>query len=138
MANNPYAIVIVALADEDGGGFLGFAPDLKGCMSDGATSVEALHNTEQAVLEWLDAARESGQDIPAPGCAHESAVKAQGALLQKIAEQTRALEQFDTEIRTLREALNTLTDRISENKPTWHIDPMPLIAARAMKETAVH
>ncbi len=138
MANNQYAIVIVALSDEDGGGYLGFAPDLKGCMSDGATSAEALINTEQAVLEWLDAAQENGQEAPAPGCAHENAVRAQEALVQKIAEQTKALEQFDTEIRTLRQALNSLTDRISENKPTWNIDPMPLIAARAAKETAIH
>lgn len=30
-----YPILLVSLAEDDGGGFLAVAPDLQGCMSDG-------------------------------------------------------------------------------------------------------
>lgn len=139
MANNPYAICVVALTPEDGGGFFAFVPDLQGCMADGDTSAEALANCEQAILEWIDAAKETGQHVPEPGSAHKNAVKNREGLLAKIAEQTRMLEQLDGEIHTLKKTLSTLTDRISESQPAWHVDPMPLVAVlRSPKQNAVH
>ncbi len=33
----PYTVVIKALSDEDGGGYVATVPDLPGCMSDGET-----------------------------------------------------------------------------------------------------
>jgi predicted RNase H-like HicB family nuclease len=51
-----YRVTIEPLSEEDGGGFMASAPDLEGCMSDGATPEEALHNIYDAILCWLDAA----------------------------------------------------------------------------------
>lgn len=66
--SNPtdYSVTIRPLSAADGGGFLAFAPDLPGCMSDGKTPQEALANAQDAIACWLDAARELGKPIPEP------------------------------------------------------------------------
>ena len=59
-----YRIVIEPLSDDMGGGFVSQAPELEGCLSDGATPEEALHNIYDAILCWLDTAAE--RDAPEP------------------------------------------------------------------------
>ncbi|KIZ40402.1 MULTISPECIES: type II toxin-antitoxin system HicB family antitoxin [Rhodopseudomonas] len=61
-----YAIRIERLADSDGGGYLATAPELPGCMSDGATPEEALKNVQEAIISWIESARAWQQDIPKP------------------------------------------------------------------------
>jgi len=46
--------------------FIVEAPDLPGCMADGATQEEALANVLVIIQEWMDFARELGREIPAP------------------------------------------------------------------------
>lgn len=41
-------------------------PELPGCMADGATPEEALHNVETIINEWIDTAKELGKEIPEP------------------------------------------------------------------------
>lgn len=79
-----YAIVILPLDDEDGGGFLGFAPDLPGCMSDGETPTETLRNTQAAIEEWLDLQRRRDAEIPVPGSASAQAQQREQQLLDAI------------------------------------------------------
>jgi antitoxin HicB len=43
------------LTEEEGGGWLATFPDLPGCMSDGETPEEALHNAAEAETAWLAA-----------------------------------------------------------------------------------
>jgi predicted RNase H-like HicB family nuclease len=57
-----YPILVV----DAGGGFLGRAVGLPGCMSDGDTPEEALANTVAAAAEWLDEARVLGRTVPEP------------------------------------------------------------------------
>jgi len=65
--NSPgYAVIIEPLADSDGGGFVATVPDLPGCMSDGATDVEALENAHDAIAAWIEQATAMGRAIPAP------------------------------------------------------------------------
>lgn len=66
MAKNGYPIVVGPLADDDGGGWIAYAPDLLGCMSDGETREEAARNIEDAISVWLEDAQESGDEIPEP------------------------------------------------------------------------
>ena len=66
MQKSEYAVVIEPLSDEEGGGFLATAPDLPGCMSDGATREEAARNIEDAIADWIDEAVQLGRPIPAP------------------------------------------------------------------------
>jgi antitoxin HicB len=59
-------VVVEPLPAEDGGGFVATAPDLPGCMSDGATPEEALTNVQDAIATWIEAAKDLGHDIPKP------------------------------------------------------------------------
>ena len=68
-----YLVQISPLAPEDGGGFLAIAPDLPGCMSDGASPEEALRNGYDAIECWMEAAVELGRFIPPPSAALKSA-----------------------------------------------------------------
>jgi antitoxin HicB len=61
-----YPVLIEALPQEEGGGFLATVPDLPGCMSDGETREEAARNIADAILAWVQEARTLGRPIPEP------------------------------------------------------------------------
>ncbi|MFZ1965234.1 MAG: type II toxin-antitoxin system HicB family antitoxin [Roseiarcus sp.] len=63
---NDYPVIIEALTDADGGGFLATVPDLPGCMSDGETREEAARNIEDAIACWIEEAQATGRAVPAP------------------------------------------------------------------------
>jgi antitoxin HicB len=52
------------LTEEEGGGWLAMFPDLPGCMSDGETPEEALHNAAEAESSWLTANQKWGKAKP--------------------------------------------------------------------------
>ncbi len=58
--------MIEPLLPEDSGGFLALAPDLPGCMSDGASPEEAVADVQDAIATWIEAANDVGHAIPAP------------------------------------------------------------------------
>ena len=66
MSKADYSIVIERLPKAEGGGFVAYVPDLPGCMSDGATDVEALENVHDAIDAWIDQARRMGRPVPRP------------------------------------------------------------------------
>ena len=66
MSRLEYPIVVEPLPMEEGGGFLATAPDLPGCMSDGATPEEAVANIQDAIVAWIEAARDLGHAVPKP------------------------------------------------------------------------
>lgn len=66
MSPHDYEVDIRPLSEEDGGGFIAVAPDLPGCRSDGDTPHEALTNAYDAMLRWIEAARELGRSVPQP------------------------------------------------------------------------
>ena len=66
MTRLEYAVLIEPLGPADGGGFLASVPDLPGCMSDGETPEQALHNIEDAIATWIEVARELKRPIPLP------------------------------------------------------------------------
>ena len=66
MSRLEYPIVVEPLPVEEGGGFLATAPDLPGCMSDGATPEEAVSNIQDAIVAWIEAARDLGHAVPKP------------------------------------------------------------------------
>jgi antitoxin HicB len=66
VARFDYAIVIEALSEQDGGGFLATVPDLPGCMSDGETRELAARHVEDAIEAWIDEAKALGRAIPQP------------------------------------------------------------------------
>ncbi len=82
-----YDLVVAALSEEDGGGWLALVPDLPGCMSDGETREEALENGLSAIKDWIEAANQSGIEIPEPG-----------HLRKKHIARTKVLEQLLDEL----------------------------------------
>lgn len=60
-----YRVFVEPLSSDLGGGFVSYAPDLLGCVSDGATPDEALHNIYDAIGCWLETAKANGEPIPA-------------------------------------------------------------------------
>jgi len=53
-------IKISKLTQEEGGGYLAEYINLKGCMADGETKIEALQELEKAKDSWMMAANEFG------------------------------------------------------------------------------
>ena len=103
-----YPIVIVPLSGEEGGGFLGFVPDLYGCLSDGETEEEALANVKLAIHEWIDVQQKRGIEVPKPGtAAHRSAERE-----KKLSDAIKALaddrDSADNRIRDLERKLSEL------------------------------
>lgn len=66
MAHSEYRIIVDPLSQEDGGGFLATVPDLPGCMSDGETPEEAVHNVADAIEAWLEVEMRFGRPAPVP------------------------------------------------------------------------
>jgi predicted RNase H-like HicB family nuclease len=59
-----YAVTVERLREEDRGGFVAYAPDLPGCMSDRETQEEAIQNLRDAIIAWIEEAEELGREIP--------------------------------------------------------------------------
>lgn len=109
-----YPIVIVSLSKEDGGGFQGFAVDLKGCLSDGETQEDALKNTKNAIAEWLDECIRLGRDIPKPGSSLEHAARERKGMIDAI----KALADVDDRMDSIADQLEELKEMI-QNEAEW-------------------
>jgi antitoxin HicB len=83
-----YPIVVAELSVDDGGGYVAYAPDLHGCMSDGETPEQAFENGRQAIKEWVEHALERGLEVPKPGSARANAARTRDSLLAQIREMT--------------------------------------------------
>jgi predicted RNase H-like HicB family nuclease len=57
--------LIIYWSEEDQA-FIVEVPELPGCMADGATYQEAIHNAEVVIGEWIETARSLGREIPQP------------------------------------------------------------------------
>ena len=66
MSRLEYPILVEPLPSEEGGGFIATVPDLPGCMSDGDTPEEAVSNVQDAIVTWIEAARDMGHAVPKP------------------------------------------------------------------------
>jgi predicted RNase H-like HicB family nuclease len=62
--NDFYPIVVVAMLPSDGIGYIGYVPDLRGCMSHGETPEEALSSARRATRDWIEEAKEQGWTLP--------------------------------------------------------------------------
>lgn len=65
-ANKEYPVVIRALSEAEGGGYLAEFPDLPGCMADGATPEEALKESRDALAAYLASVKKHGDPLPSP------------------------------------------------------------------------
>jgi len=61
-----YEIKVRRLTEEEGAGWFAEIPLLPGCMSDGETFDELLHNIEDAKKCWIETCLERGKPVPEP------------------------------------------------------------------------
>jgi predicted RNase H-like HicB family nuclease len=59
-----YEIIIYWSNDDQA--FISEVPELPGCVAHGRTPTEALVNCQEAIVLWLDTAKEFGRKIPEP------------------------------------------------------------------------
>ena len=59
-----YEIILYWSEDDDA--YIAEVPELAGCMADGPTAGDALHNVETVIQEWIETAQELGRTIPEP------------------------------------------------------------------------
>jgi predicted RNase H-like HicB family nuclease len=57
--------IILYWSDADNA-YIAEVPELAGCMADGPTAKEALHNVEIIAAEWIETAEQLGREIPTP------------------------------------------------------------------------
>ena len=113
-----YPIVISPLSELDGGGFLAFAPDLKGCMSDGDTQEEALSNVKDAIKEWLDLAARRNLQIPQPGSAAARAREEHEAFVRAIKEMASHVNGVEARIDEIESKINEISEK-TEHENAW-------------------
>ncbi|GAB5447162.1 type II toxin-antitoxin system HicB family antitoxin [Gymnodinialimonas sp.] len=112
---NDYAIVISAVSEEDGGGFIAFYPDLPGCMSDGETREEALKNGKDAFGAWMNVQRERGAEIPAPGDAYKQHEGKMDALFKALKSVIDYVDHAEDRITSLEDELESLIKAMRED-----------------------
>lgn len=107
-----YDVLIRPLPEDEGGGFVGYVPDLQGCMSDGDTPKEALRNTLEAMEEWLDLHRETGRHIPDRGVAVKKAIQREEALISAIHVLTERNGALEDHVAEVEKAMSVLLDQL--------------------------
>lgn len=113
-----YPVIIVRLSEQDGGGYMGYAPDLVGCMSDGETPEEAIINTQDAIEEWIDAARQRGLQIPEPGSAARKERLDKEHLIKALKAVTAGVDHLDSRLQELERTVREIEEKI-ENADAW-------------------
>lgn len=65
-----YPVLIEPRAKADGGGYVAIVPDLLGCTSNAETPEGAVAKIQEAILAWIQHAKERGHAIPKPSRHH--------------------------------------------------------------------
>lgn len=61
-----YNYEIILYWSKEDNAFIAEVPELPGCMADGKTRMEAIQNAEVVISEWIEIAKEDGEEIPEP------------------------------------------------------------------------
>ena len=134
-----YPIVISRLNEEDGGGWLGRAVDLHGCMSDGTTPQEALENTLVAVQDWIAEYQRLGREVPEPG----SAAAHLKAHIKNLSEQLDQFSDIDNRIDSVASSLAEMREELEHISANQRFEALVapydanLASSRARKTTAM-
>jgi predicted RNase H-like HicB family nuclease len=116
-----YPIVIAPLAENDGGGFVAYAPDLRGCMSDGETPEEAARNIEDAIVEWLEEAKDAGLVIPEPFSRSRAQAEVWRKVCNFIDRQGDFIESLETELNELKDLMERLLESYEDCSPSTSV-----------------
>lgn len=103
MSNMPHPVVISALSEEDGGGYIAYSPDLPGCLADGESPEEALTAFRDALTEWAEEMRANNLEIPQAGSSVAGSAKRRAALTRLVDMQQEVISKQDNLIQKLSE-----------------------------------
>jgi predicted RNase H-like HicB family nuclease len=115
MADLEYPIVVQKLCEGDGGGYIAFVPDLKGCVGDGSTPEEAVTDARSAIKEWIDEAVRLGRVVPPPNSAVRKIVKERQDLQSLVKAQDSLLRSQTDRRRRCRKR----RPRLTKSKSDW-------------------
>ncbi len=126
MSEQGYPIVVTKLSEEEGGGYLAFAPDLPGCMTDAETPEAAVQGIQSAIGEWLDESERMGRAAPEPGSAaekvqhdHEAARQERRQLYDTLKSQANVIKKQERLLKEARkevERVQAATDALIETE----------------------
>lgn len=85
-----YPVILRPLPEQEGGGWLAEAPDLPGCMSDGATPEEALREIQGAIACWVESAANHEKPVPSSGAAVKFVQRLPASLHLRLAVSARS------------------------------------------------
>ena len=68
-----FRVFVEPLSPALGGGYVSYAPELKGCVSDGETPDDALRNIYDAIGCWIASAERNDEPVPQPLLARQYA-----------------------------------------------------------------
>ena len=110
-----YDILIRPLPEDEGGGYVGYVPDLQGCMSDGNTPEEATTNTLEAMREWIELHQETGRAVPEPGFAVKRLIKREEALISALHVLTERNGVLEDHVDEIEKAMSHLLDMLRDS-----------------------
>lgn len=113
MTDRAYPVIVVELSEEDGGGFLAIAPDLPGCMGDGATREDAVGDFARAKAEWVDEAKRLNRKVPQPGSSFVMAAEENNKMKALVKAQETLIKQQEALIREKDQHLNEAKKEIA-------------------------
>lgn len=61
-----YHYEVILYCSKEDNAFIAEVPELPGCMADSKTRLEAIQNVEVIISEWIEIAKEDGEEIPIP------------------------------------------------------------------------
>jgi antitoxin HicB len=112
LADILYPIVVRALSQQDGGGYLAAAPDLQGCVGDGDTPEEAIADLRRAIEEWRDEASRLNRKVPKPGASLSRATKEKKELLSLVKAQNELIEAQQEIVESARVEVDEIKRRL--------------------------
>lgn len=113
-----YPIFVIPLNAENGGGYFAYAPDLMGCMSDGETPEEALHNGQEAVREWIETAHRRGMTVPLPGSSATREREQKDQLLDQLKTLASNVDHFETRLQEVERMIREIEEQ-NEHRDSW-------------------
>lgn len=125
MTDLQYPVAVHKVSEEDGGGYLALAVDLKGCLGDGNTPEEAIANLKDAIIEWIDEARRLERTIPVPGEAIARARKEKQEIEGVIRKQDEFIKAQEEAFARLREEIAQLKEQLLADR-TGHDEAAPI------------
>jgi predicted RNase H-like HicB family nuclease len=106
-------MVVFPAPEEDGGGYVAYAPDLPGCLSYGETAQEALADLPLAIGEWIDEAKRLEREVPLPGSLGERVQNDRTKLQALVERQYDVIRAQDDSLRDARAELERLREGVS-------------------------